>query len=230
MAKKAKEEAPPPPPPPTEEDGGGGGEQEEEYDSDYYDSSDDDDYGYEGEEEFLTPEEREELEKQRSEKREERRKKIEEEAERKRKEEEVVEEDELWNFPIDKENWTEQDLGEHWEDYWGDIEEVGWDPDTITQEDYDNYEKLRKEGKPGPPMAPYYVPYRKFYPPIPDNHHDIQTPEEVVEELERMEEFLIWVSYVFEDGSRYTPLYFIFYIFIFCMFSLRTKTILCNRF
>lgn len=121
----------------------------------------------------------------------------------KRAEEEKAEEEELWNFPPDKEHWTEEDLGEHWEDYWGDTRAVGWDPNFVSERSWEKYEKLWEEGKPGPPGTPYYVPYRKFYPPIPDNHFDIQTPEDVVEELERTEEFLTWYSYLFKNGSSY---------------------------
>ena len=54
-----------------------------------------------------------------------------------------------------------------------------------------------------PPIAPFYLPYRKHYPPIPDNHYDIATPKDAIEELDRIEEFLKWVSYIFEDGSTY---------------------------
>ncbi|MCO5609935.1 hypothetical protein L7F22_064170 [Adiantum nelumboides] len=121
----------------------------------------------------------------------------------KRTQEEKAEEEELWNFPPDKEHWTEEDLGEHWEDYWGDTRAVGWDPNFVSPRSWEKYKKLWEEGKPCPPGTPYYVPYRKFYPPIPDNHFDIQTPEEVVEELERTEEFLLWYSYLFKNGSSY---------------------------
>lgn len=180
-------------------------EGEEEYgsddDSEYSDDSDDE---YEDEEdEGMTQEEREELEQQREEKREDKRRKREEEEAKRKAEEEVVEEEDLWDFPVDREHWTEEDLGEHWEDYWGDTNAVGWDPELVSSASYEKYEKLWNEGNPGPPGTPYYVPYRKFYPQIPDNHYDIQTPEDVVEELERMEEFLVWVSYIFKDGSTY---------------------------
>ncbi|KAJ8643986.1 hypothetical protein MRB53_005734 [Persea americana] len=43
----------------------------------------------------------------------------------------------------------------------------------------------------------------KHFPAIPDNHFDITTPMVVVEEMDRIEEFLQWVSYIFADGSLY---------------------------
>jgi hypothetical protein len=71
--------------------------------------------------------------------------------------------------------------------------------------DEEEWDIVREEIKAGrdPPIAPFYVPYRKPFPVIPDNHHDISNPKAVVEELDRIEEFLKWVSYVFEDGTTY---------------------------
>ncbi|KAI5080055.1 hypothetical protein GOP47_0005534 [Adiantum capillus-veneris] len=173
------------------------GQEEEE------DSSSEDDYSSYTDSEDDDLDEKVDAEKQGEEEAEEN---FEEEFKRKlekRTEEEKAEEEEIWNFPPDKEHWTEEDLGEHWEDYWGDTRAVGWDPNFVSESSWERYEKLWEEGKPGPPGTPYYVPYRKFYPPIPDNHFDIQTPEDVVEELERTEEFLLWYSYLFKDGSSY---------------------------
>ncbi|KAH7292956.1 hypothetical protein KP509_28G005300 [Ceratopteris richardii] len=117
--------------------------------------------------------------------------------------EEKVADEEQWNFPYDKEHWTEEDLGEHWEDAFEDTKATGWDPNFVSDESWEKYEKLWQEGEPAPPGTPYFVPYRKLYPIIPDDHLDIQTPEDVVEELEREEEFLVWYSYLFLDGSSY---------------------------
>lgn len=169
-------------------------EEEESWSSNDEDSDDDSDESEEEEE--VTSEERRKADKRKERKK----KKREEEAQIKK--DDTVSEEDLWNFPVDNEHWTEEDLGEKWADYWGDTMAVGYDPELVDEVDIEKHEKLRKEGK-GPPDSPFYVPYRKFYPSIPDNHVDIQTPEDVVEELERMEEFLVWVSYVFEDGSSY---------------------------
>eukprot|EP00250_Pteridium_aquilinum_P015613 c22673_g4_i2 orf=824-3472(-) len=171
-------------------------EEEEEYssddDSEYTDDSDDDE---EGVEEGGDAEKKEKAEEKTPEE--------EEQDFKKRLQDELADEEELWNFPPDREHWTEEDLGEHWEDCWGDTRAVGWDPNMISEPSKEKYEQLWAEGKPGPPGTPYYVPYRKHYPPIPDNHFDIQTPEDVVEELERVEEFLVWYSYLFKNGSSY---------------------------
>jgi hypothetical protein len=114
--------------------------------------------------------------------------------------EEVLEEEELWNFPLDRDNWEEDDIGEEWAEAWGGDERTGWDPDLVDRDQWDEIEKQWQEGG-GPPMRPWYVPYRKHYPLIPEDHPDIQTPQDVVEELDRYEEFLTWASYIFKDGS-----------------------------
>ena len=122
---------------------------------------------------------------------------------RKRREEEeddeVLEEEDEWNFPIDREEWTEEDLEEEWADPTPADDTVGRDPE-LAEDDEELIAKLEKDGR-APPQRPYYVPYRKWYPSIPEDHPDIDSPEAVVEELERMEEFLVWASYIFEDGS-----------------------------
>jgi len=129
-------------------------------------------------------------------------------------EEVVLEEEEEWNFPVDKDNWTEADLGEEWADPTPADDTVGRDPETA-EDDEELIAKLKKDGR-APPRRPYYVPYRKWYPPIPEDHPDIDSPETVVEELERMEEFLVWASYVFEDGSSYTSLSALLSLFPMC--------------
>uniref|UniRef100_A0A2N9GCA8 MORN repeat-containing protein n=1 Tax=Fagus sylvatica TaxID=28930 RepID=A0A2N9GCA8_FAGSY len=89
---------------------------------------------------------------------------------------------------------------------WGDAPlsttKPGWDPVWADEEEWDIVREEIKAGR-DPPIAPFYVPYRKPFPVIPDNHHDISNPKAVVEELDRIEEFLKWVSYVFEDGTTY---------------------------
>jgi hypothetical protein len=110
-----------------------------------------------------------------------------------------LEEEDEWNFPIDREEWTEEDLEEEWADPTPADDTVGRDPE-LAEDDEELIAKLEKDGR-APPQRPYYVPYRKWYPSIPEDHPDIDSPEAVVEELERMEEFLVWASYIFEDGS-----------------------------
>ncbi|RZS20247.1 hypothetical protein BHM03_00052744, partial [Ensete ventricosum] len=122
-----------------------------------------------------------------------------------RKREEAVEHgyvyhEDRFDFPRDPEKWREEDLRELWADAPVEMTKPGWDPAWADAEDL---EVVRNELDAGrdPHIAPFYVPYRKFYPAIPDNHHDISNPKAVIEELDRIEEFLIWVSYVFEDDD-----------------------------
>lgn len=121
-------------------------------------------------------------------------------------EETVVYHEDLFDFPKDPENWTEEDLQELWMDAPLEMEKPGWDPIWADEKDW---EVMRDEVEAGkdPPIAPFYVPYRKPYPVIPDNHFDIPNAKSVIEELDRIEEFLKWVSYIFPDGSSY-----VFYI------------------
>ncbi|XP_057796109.1 protein TIC 100 [Salvia miltiorrhiza] len=128
-------------------------------------------------------------------------------SKRLRREEEEEEEDaeypeDQFDFPPDPENWKEEDLKELWADAPIEMTKPGWDPNWV---DDDEVEVISEEIKAGrdPPIAPFYVPYRKYYPVIPDNHYDISNPKAVIEELDRIEEFLIWVSFIFEDGSSY---------------------------
>ncbi|ESW22100.1 hypothetical protein PHAVU_005G127300 [Phaseolus vulgaris] len=107
-----------------------------------------------------------------------------------------------FDFPKDPENWTEQDLRELWADGVPEIGGTGWDPAWATEEEVRYVNEQLEEGG-DPPIAPFYLPFRKHYPPIPDNHYDIATPKDTIEELDRIEEFLKWVSYVFQDGSTY---------------------------
>ena len=106
----------------------------------------------------------------------------------------------LYNFPKDNENWREEDLKELWADAPTRMLKPGWDPALVDEEDW---KIVRDEVKAGrdPPIAPFYLPYRKPYPVIPSNHYDIRNPRDVIEELDRTEEFLQWVSYVFPDGG-----------------------------
>ncbi|GMN56234.1 hypothetical protein TIFTF001_025342 [Ficus carica] len=124
---------------------------------------------------------------------------------RRRMEEEernYVNHEDLFDFPEDPENWKEEDLRELWADAPLEMTKPGWDPAWADEDDWDIVRKEIAAGR-DPPIAPFYVPYRKPYPVIPDNHHDISNPKSVVEELDRIEEFLTWVSYIFPDGSSY---------------------------
>ena len=121
--------------------------------------------------------------------------------------------EDLWDFPKDPENWREEDLKEYWVDAPVEMTKPGWDPVWADEEDW---EVVRDEIKAGrdPGIAPFYVPYRKPYPAIPDNHYDISNPKAVIEELDRIEEFLNWVSYIFPDGSSYVKETFFFPRFV----------------
>ncbi|XP_023753045.1 protein TIC 100 [Lactuca sativa] len=110
--------------------------------------------------------------------------------------------EELYNFPRDPENWKEEDLQEYWADGPPLIMKPGWDPNFVDKEEVDYINEEIREGR-DPPIAPFYVPYRKCYPVIPDNHYDIRNAKSVIEELDRIEEFLEWHSFVFADGSTY---------------------------
>ncbi|KAL5709603.1 hypothetical protein ACHQM5_020270 [Ranunculus cassubicifolius] len=110
--------------------------------------------------------------------------------------------EDLYDFPKDPENWREEDLQEMWADGPLDSNKPGWDPAWADDEDWDAVMDEIEEGR-DPPIAPFYLPYRKNYPAIPDNHYDISNPKAVIEELDRIEEFMKWVSYVFPDGSSY---------------------------
>nr|KYP51840.1 hypothetical protein KK1_026365 [Cajanus cajan] len=114
----------------------------------------------------------------------------------------IVEEENPYDFPYDPEEWTEQDLRELWADGPKEIGGTGWDPVWASEEEWRYVLDEIADGE-EPPIAPFYLPYRKHYPAIPDNHYDIANPKAVIEELDRIEEFLKWVSYVFEDGSTY---------------------------
>eukprot|EP00268_Persea_americana_P017249 TRINITY_DN18298_c0_g1_i2.p1 TRINITY_DN18298_c0_g1~~TRINITY_DN18298_c0_g1_i2.p1 ORF type:complete len:895 (+),score=213.76 TRINITY_DN18298_c0_g1_i2:189-2687(+) len=110
--------------------------------------------------------------------------------------------EDLFDFPKDPENWREEDLMEIWADAPIEMTKPGWDPVWADVEDWKIVLNEMKEGR-DPEIAPFYVPYRKHFPAIPDNHFDIATPKAVVEEMDRIEEFLQWVSYIFADGSSY---------------------------
>ncbi|KAK8489475.1 hypothetical protein V6N13_018975 [Hibiscus sabdariffa] len=117
-------------------------------------------------------------------------------------EQDYVYDEDLWNFPPDPENWREEDLQEYWVDAPLEMTKPGWDPVWADEEDWEIVRDEIKEGR-DPGIAPFYVPYRKPYPAIPDDHYDISNPKAVIEELDRIEEFLKWVSYIFPDGSSY---------------------------
>lgn len=118
-----------------------------------------------------------------------------------------------FDFPEDPENWTEEDLRELWADGPLEIGGTGWDPAFVEEDEWEYVQdEIADGGK--PPIAPFYLPYRKHYPAIPDNHYDISNPKAVIEELDRIEEFLKWVSYIFADGSSYVLMLIL--IFTFC--------------
>ncbi|KAI3916619.1 hypothetical protein MKW98_026361 [Papaver atlanticum] len=117
-------------------------------------------------------------------------------------EKDLVKHEDLYDFPKDPENWKEEDIQELWGDAPLETTKPGWDPVWADDNEWGIVAKEIKNGR-NPPIAPFYVPYRKYYPAIPDNHHDIANPKAVIEELDRIEEFLKWVSYIFRDGSSY---------------------------
>ncbi|KAH0712848.1 hypothetical protein KY289_008807 [Solanum tuberosum] len=110
--------------------------------------------------------------------------------------------EDLFDFPYDPENWREEDLKELWGDAPIEMTKPGWDPNWVDEEEDDIIAEEIKAGR-DPPIAPFYVPYRKPYPVIPDNNYDISNPKSVIEEFDRIEEFLKWVSFIFADGSTY---------------------------
>ncbi|XP_060169732.1 protein TIC 100 [Lycium barbarum] len=117
-------------------------------------------------------------------------------------EEDYIYHEDLFDFPYDKENWREEDLKELWGDAPIEMTKPGWDPNWVDEEEEDTIYEETKAGR-DPPIAPFYVPYRKPYPVIPDNNVDVSNPKSVIEELDRIEEFLKWVSFIFVDGSSY---------------------------
>ncbi|KAI3799329.1 hypothetical protein L1987_34622 [Smallanthus sonchifolius] len=110
--------------------------------------------------------------------------------------------EELYDFPPDPENWKEEDLREIWADAPPFMMKPGWDPNWVDKDELEIINEEIREGR-DPPIAPFYVPYRKHYPVIPHNHYDIRNAKSVIEELDRIEEFLTWHSFVFADGSTY---------------------------
>lgn len=108
--------------------------------------------------------------------------------------------EEEYDFPVDPEKWTEEDLKELWANPPIGSGKTGWDPSWVDREDEEMIRGELRQGR-DPYFGPFYVPFRKPYPVIPDNHHEIATGKAVIEELDRIEEFMRWVSYIFEDGS-----------------------------
>lgn len=129
-------------------------------------------------------------------------------------EKEYVFYEDQFDFPEDPENWREEDLKELWGDAPLEMTKPGWDPVWADEEEWDIVNEEIKAGR-DPPIAPFYVPYRKPYPVIPDNHYDISSPKSVIEELDRIEEFLTWVSYIFADGSSYVFNFFLHNFFFY---------------
>nr|GMD16019.1 protein TIC 100 [Ipomoea batatas] len=110
--------------------------------------------------------------------------------------------EEEYDFPVDPEKWTEEDVKELWADPPVGSGKTGWDPSWVDAEDEEMIRGELREGR-DPYFGPFYVPYRKPFPAVPDNHHEIATPKAVIEELDKTEEFMRWVSYIFDDGSSY---------------------------
>lgn len=110
--------------------------------------------------------------------------------------------EEIFDFPEDPEKWTEEDLQELWMDAPLYSMSVGWDPLWADEEEWELVTDEVERGN-DPPIAPFYIPYRQPYPLIPDDNYDVSSPKAVIEELDRIEEFLRWVSYIFPDGSSY---------------------------
>lgn len=133
---------------------------------------------------------------------------------RKRELEEEAEEytyhEDLFDFPYDPENWREEDLKELWGDAPIEMTKPGWDPNWVDEEEEDIISEETRAGR-DPPIAPFYVPYRKPFPVVPDNNYDISNPKSVIEELDRIEEFLKWVSYIFADGSSWVSFLLTFF-------------------
>lgn len=107
-----------------------------------------------------------------------------------------------YDFPKDWEYWKEEDLRELWADGPCVMTEPGWDPAFADEHDWRIMAEEAEAGR-DPPIAPFYLPFRRFYPVIPSNITYLNTPRAVVEELDMIEEFLRWVSYVFPDCSSY---------------------------
>ncbi|PSR95488.1 Protein TIC like [Actinidia chinensis var. chinensis] len=112
--------------------------------------------------------------------------------------------DRLFNFPKDPENWTEEDLWEMWADHPNGFDKQGWDPAWVGKKEMKVLREHAEDGR-DVPIAPFYVPYRRSYPVVPPRsfHYSINRPKAVVEELDMIEEFLNWVSYIFPDDSTY---------------------------
>eukprot|EP01018_Ginkgo_biloba_P038926 Gb_26206 [translate_table: standard] len=110
---------------------------------------------------------------------------------------------EEFDFPKEPKGWTEEYLQDIWTNAPTKIKnDIGWDPDLADEDDWELIDSLKSEAK-TMDLLPFYIPYRKYYPFIPVNNHDIENPKETFEELEHIEEFLKWVSYIFLDESTY---------------------------
>nr|QKY65055.1 chloroplast protein import component Tic100 [Passiflora contracta] len=109
-----------------------------------------------------------------------------------------------YDFPYDEEGWTEEDLKELWAYRPPGSDKMGWDPVFADEEDWNVFRKDIKDGR-DPAIAPFYLPYRLPYPVIPPvrSMNEVKNAKSVIEELDRVEEFLYWASYCFEDGSTY---------------------------
>ncbi|CAK8535338.1 unnamed protein product [Lathyrus sativus] len=107
-----------------------------------------------------------------------------------------------FEYPQDDEDWSEKDLREVWDNGNNVISGTGWDPNSVAPDEWVYVETQLANGR-DVPVAPFYLPYRKHLPQVPPKNVNIKSPMDFIEELDRIEEFLKWVSYIFEDGTTY---------------------------
>lgn len=107
-----------------------------------------------------------------------------------------------FDFPYDPENWSEKDLQELWTTGPPLDNNTGWDPDWAGRKEWEQVAIGAEHGL-NPRIAPFYVPYRKPYPVLPKVIPYLRNPLNLLEELDRIEEVLKWVSYIFPNGNTY---------------------------
>ncbi|GKU93920.1 hypothetical protein SLEP1_g7472 [Rubroshorea leprosula] len=81
-----------------------------------------------------------------------------------------------WDVADDLERWREEDVKELWADAPLFMTKLGWDTVWADEEDWAVVnEEIQAERD--PPIAPFYVPYTKTYPPVPKDDYDIKGPK-----------------------------------------------------